>query len=175
MAGFGDKFLVYLAANPSATTEELAKLAEVTLDQAYNRLMALSYEKRMISAGKGKNRVWSLPGGAPVALVPEAKPVTIAGIAVTRTGWKPSLSKFEQASLLKRGDKVLIEYPEDWRHTVYAVLERDPSQDGSVLCWDIRNKMYCYIPATTESIAKHQAKVVLVKTERDQVMLQDIS
>ncbi len=174
MAGFGDKLLAHLKTVPQATTEELAKVAEVTLDQAYNRLMALSYEKRTISAGKGKNRAWSLPGGAPVAL---AAPVKVAPTGVVKAyGWKPSLDRFQAVKETpKVGTKLLVEYPEDWRHTALVTVNRAPSEEGASLCWDLRNSMFTYVPVDSAVAAKLGIKLAIVTREKDLLSLQSAS
>ena len=173
MAGFGDKLLAHLKTVPQASTEELAKLAGVTVEQAYSRLMALSYEKRTISAGKGKNRAWSLPGGEPVAA---SAPVTDKSSVVGNRnhGWKPSLARFEPLfETPKVGAKLLVEYPEEWRHSALVVVSREPDAQGAALCWDIRNKMCTFVPVDLTAIAKHGVKVVLVKSEKDVVALEN--
>jgi len=167
MAGFGDKLLAHLKTVPQASTEELAKLAGVTLEQAYSRLMALSYEKRMVSAGKGKNRAWSLPGGAPVAstVVPVAKIVDRKN-----HGWKPDLSRFEPLiGDVKVGDKLLVEYPEEWRHTMLCSVvkpagynEREPY---IAQVWNLREDCYGIIDALT--FEARGWKIVRVKGEKD--------
>lgn len=175
MAGFGDKLLAHLKTVPQASTEELAKLAGVTLEQAYSRLMALSYEKRTISAGKGKNRAWSLPGGEPVAAV-MAAPTQPSVVGNRNHGWKPSLARFEPVTTTpKVGDKLLVEYPEEWRHTALVAVSREPNAEGAALCWDIRNKMCTFVPIELEAIAKYKVKVVVVKSEKDLIALENAS
>lgn len=173
MAGFGDKLLAHLKTVPQASTEELAALAGVTLEQAYSRLMALSYEKRTVSAGKGKNRAWSLPGGEPVAAPVVDKPALVGN---RNHGWKPSLKRFEPVVETPRvGDKLLVEYPEEWRHSALVAVSREPNAEGAALCWDIRNKMCTFVPIEPEAIAKYGVKVVLVKNEKDLIALENES
>lgn len=167
MAGFGDKLLAHLKTVPQASTEELAKVAGVTLEQAYSRLMALSYEKRTISAGKGKNRAWSLPGGAPVAV---ATPAKVAGLVGNRNhGWKPNLSRFERLEgPVKVGDKLLVEYPEEWRHTMLCSVTRPDEyfgQQGMAQVWNLRDD--CYGIVDWANYEARGWKVVRVKGEKD--------
>jgi len=174
MAGFGDKLLAHLKTVPQASTEELAKLAGVTLEQAYSRLMALSYEKRTISAGKGKNRAWSLPGGEPVAAAATPAVDKPSVVGNRNHGWKPSLARFEPiVETPKVGSKLLVEYPEEWRHTALVSVSREPNAQGAALCWDIRNKMCTFVPIKLEAIVKYGVKVVLVKSEKDVVALEN--
>jgi hypothetical protein len=172
MAGFGDKLLAHLKTVPQATTEELAKLAGVSLEQAYSRLMALSYEKRTVSAGKGKNRAWSLPGGEPVAISAPADKPALAGNR--NHGWKPSLARFEPVlDTPKVGAKLLVEYPEEWRHSALVAVSREPNAEGASLCWDIRNKMCTFVPVEPEAAAKHGVKLAYVSREKDLIALEN--
>jgi hypothetical protein len=170
MAGFGDKFLSHLAANAQATTEELAQLAGVTPEQAYSRLMALSYEKRMVSAGKGKNRVWSLPGGKPVAL---AAPVKVAAVGNKSHGWKPDLSRYEALTgPVKKGEKLLVEYPEDWRHSMLCSVTRPDGyfdENGLAQVWNLRDD--CFSLVDWANYAERGWKVVRIKGEKDLLRL----
>lgn len=167
MAGFGDKLLAHLKTVPQASTEELAKLAGVTLEQAYSRLMALSYEKRTVSAGKGKNRAWSLPGGSPVAAVAAPK---VQGLVGNRNhGWKPDLSRFEPLSgPVKAGDKLLVEYPEEWRHTMLCSVTREDGyfgQAGVAQVWNLRDD--CFGIVDWAGFEARGWKIVRVKGEKD--------
>lgn len=168
MAGFGDILLAHLKTVPQASTEELAKLANVKLEQAYSRLMALSYEKRVVSAGKGKNRAWSLPGGTPVAVSAPAKPSgTIVGNR--NHGWKPDLSRFEPlVGSVAVGDKLLVEYPEEWRHTMLCSVTREDDyfgQQGVAQVWNLRDD--CYGLVDWAGFEARGWKVVRVKGEKD--------
>jgi len=167
MAGFGDKLLAHLKTVPQATTEELAKLAGVTLEQAYSRLMALSYEKRTVSAGKGKNRAWSLPDGDPIAAPAPAKAPSLVGNR--NHGWKPDLSRFEPLSgPVKVGDKLLVEYPEEWRHTMLCSVTRANEtfgQEGVAQVWNLRDD--CYGVVDWAGYESRGWKIVRVKGEKD--------
>ena len=176
MAGFGDKFLTHLGTVPQSSTDELAKLAGVTLEQAYSRLMALSYEKRVVSAGKGKNRAWSLPGGQPVATV--AAPTKAAGLIGNRNhGWKPDLSHFEPfTGQPKVGDKLLVQYPEEWRHTMLCSVTRANEyfgQEGVAQVWNLRED--CYGLVDWAGFEARGWKIARVKSEKDLEKLADES
>jgi hypothetical protein len=167
--GFGDVLLAHLKTIPQATTEELAKLAGVTLEQAYNRLMALSYEKRMISAGKGKNRAWSLPGGEPVAVATRANAKVVGIVDRRNHGWKPDLTRFELFDgQIKVGDKLLVEYPEEWRHTMLCSVTRADGyfgQQGLAQVWNLRED--CFGLVDWSGFAARGWKIARVKGEKD--------
>lgn len=166
--GFGDVLLGHLKDVPQRSTEELAKLAGVTLDQAYGRLMVLSYGGRCVSAGKGKNRAWSLPGGAPV---PVAAVLTKqAGLVVNRNhGWKPDLSRFEAFDgQVKPGDKLLVEYPEEWRHTMLCTVTRPDGyfgQQGLAQVWNLRED--CFGLVDWAGFEARGWKIARVRGEKD--------
>lgn len=168
MAGFGDKLLAHLKTVPQASTDELAKIVGVTLDQAYARLMALSYEKRTVSAGKGKNRAWSLPGNTPQPITPVVE--KIASVVGNKShGWKPDLTRFEPLNgPVKVGDKLLVEYPEEWRHTMLCTVTRDSGYfDKPELAqvWNMRD--HCYGLVDWAGFAQRGWKIVRVKGEKD--------
>ena len=168
MAGFGDKLLAHLKTVPQSSTEELAKLGGVSLDQAYGRLMALSYEKRVISAGKGKNRAWSLPDGAPTSEAAAVPKLPLPGNK--NHGWKPDLSRFEPLSgPVKLGDKLLVEYPEEWRHTMLCSVVKLPGyieREPNIACvWNLRDD--CYSIADVVSFEARGWKISRVKGEKD--------
>ena len=168
MAGFGDKLLAHLGTVPHASTDDLAKLAGVTLEQAYSRLMALSYEKRVVSAGKGKNRAWALPGGEPVAVA--VVPTKTAGLVVNRNhGWKPDLSRFEPLTgEVKAGDKLLVEYPEEWRHTMLCSVTRANEyfgQEGLAQVWNLRED--CFGLVDWAGFEARGWKIARIKGEKD--------
>lgn len=177
--GFGTAMVNHLREVDFASTEELAKLAGVTVEQAYSRLMFLqSQEKMVVSAGKGAAKVWSMadkaPPPAPVAAL-EA-PDTVAGHFNRSHGWKPSLKRYppvasdEQVTV---GSKLLVEYPDAWRHSALVSVCRAPDAAGVSQCWDMRNKMYTYIPVTPEAAAKHNVKVHRVTGEKDLIALEN--
>jgi hypothetical protein len=168
MAGFGDIFLAHLKTVPQSSTEELAKLANVKLEQAYSRLMTLSYEKRVVSAGKGKNRAWSLHGGQPVAAA--VVPTKTAGIVDRRNhGWKPDLSRFEPfTGEPKLGDKLLVQYPEEWRHTMLCSVTRANEyfgQDGVAQVWNLRED--CFGLVDWAGFEARGWKIARVRSEKD--------
>lgn len=176
--GFGTVMLDRLREVDHATTIDLAKLAGVTVEQAYSRLMFLqSQEKMVVSAGKGAMKVWSMVGKAP----PPAPIVTatrsgdsIGGIFNRSHGWKPSLDAFPApiAPVIK-GESILVEYPEPWRHTgLYTVL-RTPDEKGVAQCWDMRNKCFAYVPVTPVSAAHYGVKLALVAGEKNMQILEN--
>lgn len=174
--GFGDVLLGHLNGVPQRTTEELAKLAGVTLEQAYGRLMVLSYGGRCVSAGKGKNRAWSLPGGQPVATA--VVPTKTAGLVVNRNhGWKPDLSRFEPLTgEVKMGDKLLVQYPEEWRHTMLCSVTRANEyfgQEGVAQVWNLRED--CFGLVDWAGFEARGWKIARVKGEKDLEKLVDES
>lgn len=172
--GFGTLMVEHLRNVDHASTEDLAKLAGVTTKQAYSRLMFLqSQEKMVISSGKGAAKVWSMADKAPPPV-----PVTVESVSTFNKnhGWKPSLAKYpavEGAASLKKGDTLLVEYPDGWRHSALVSVCRAPDANGVSQCWDIRNKMYTYVPVTPESAAKHNVKVHRVTGEKDLIALEN--
>ncbi len=179
--GFGTVMVNRLKEVDFASTEELATLAGVTLEQAYSRLMFLqSQEKMVVSAGKGQAKVWSMadkaPPPAPSAPASAEGPDTVAGHFNRSHGWKPSLSKYPpvvSAEQVAVGSKLLVEYPDGWRHSALVSVSRLPDANGVAQCWDVRNKMYTYVPVTPESAAKHNCKVHRVTGEKDLIALEN--
>lgn len=177
--GFGTVMVEHLRNVDYASTEDLAKLAGVTIEQAYSRLMFLqSQEKMVISSGKGAAKVWSMadkaPPPAPVTVL-EA-PDTVTGHFNRSHGWKPSLKRYPPVASAEQvavGSKLLVEYPEGWRHTALVSVCRAPDANGVSQCWDIRNKMYTYVPVTPESAAKYNVKVHRVTDEKDLIALEN--
>jgi hypothetical protein len=177
--GFGTVMVEKLREVDHASTEELAKLAGVTVEQAYSRLMFLqSQEKMVVSSGKGSAKLWSMADKAPPPVPKvEATGETSAAAAFNKNhGWKPSLRKYqvvEGAASLKKGDTLLVEYPEGWRHTALVTLTRDPDvEKGVAQAWDIRNHVFTYIPVGYESMKKANVKVVQVTSEKDVIALE---
>lgn len=178
--GFGTVMINRLREVDHASTEELAKLAGVTIEQAYSRLMFLqSQEKMVVSAGKGQAKVWSMADKAPPP-APTLESTREEGVSANfnkNHGWKPSLRKYklvEGAASLKKGDKLLVEYPEGWRHSALVTLTRDPDVEAGVAqAWDIRNHVYTYVPVGYEAMRKHNVKVALVDGEKDVIALEN--
>jgi hypothetical protein len=175
--GFGTVMVNRLREVDHASTEELAKLAGVTVEQAYSRLMFLqSQEKMVVSAGKGPAKVWSMAGKAPppAPVVEASRPEGVTDAFNRSHGWKPSLKRYEALSeAAKVGDKLLVEYPDKWRHSAVVAVSRPPNAEGAALCWDIRNKMCTFVPVTPEAMAKHNVRVVRVTNEKDLIALEN--
>ncbi len=178
--GFGTAMLERLREVPHASTEELAKIAGVKVEQAYSRLMFLqSQEKMVVSVGKGAAKVWSLAGKdpPPPSVVKQLQSSAAVGPAFNRNhGWKPTLARFPGISLgevVKTGDKLLIEYPEGWRHSVLVSVTRAPDATGVAQCWDLRSKQYAYAPVTMEAAYARNIKVARVLSEKDVVALEN--
>lgn len=176
--GFGTVMLEHLGTVDHATTMELATLAGVTVEQAYSRLMFLqSQEKMVVSAGKGAAKTWSMAGKAPP---PEPTPAagapseSVAGIFNKNHGWKPSLKTYPApvAPIIK-GDNLLVEYPEDWRHSALVTVLRTPDDQGVSQCWDQRNKCFAYVPVTPVSTAKYGIKLAIVTGEKNMQILEN--
>lgn len=176
--GFGTVMVNRLREVDYASTDDLAKIAGVTVEQAYSRLMFLqSQEKLVTSTGKGAAKLWSMADKAPPP-APVVEATKEEGIGGNRShGWKPSLRKYEPvegAVNLKKGDKLLVEYPEGWRHTALVTLTRDPDVEAGVAqAWDLRNHVYTYVPVGAETMRKHNAKVVKVVSEKDVIALEN--
>ncbi len=179
--GFGTTMVNRLREVDHASTEELAKVAGVTVEQAYSRLMFLqSQEKLVISAGKGAAKVWSMadkaPPPAPVVERVKADAPPVAGLFNRNHGWKPSLKRYPiltDEAQVGPGAKLLVEYPEGWRHTALVSVCRAPDANGVSQCWDVRNKMYTYVPVTAASAARYGCKVVQVSGEKDLIALEN--
>lgn len=177
--GFGTVMVNHLKEVDFASTDDLAKLAGVTSEQAYSRLMFLqSQEKLVISTGKGASKLWSMAGKAPPpAPVVEATKEDSVGANFNKNhGWKPSLRGREAIGGLldvKKGDKLLVEYPEGWRHSALVSVCREPTDDGVAQCWDIRSAGYTYVPVGAEAMAKYGVKVVRITGEKDAIALEN--
>lgn len=176
--GFGTAMLEHLGKVDHASTSELATLAGVTPEQAYSRLMFLqSQEKMVVSAGKGAAKVWSLAGKAP----PPSPTVEgskaeggVAGLFNRNHGWKPSLAAYPApVGPVVKGDNLLVEYPEDWRHSALVTVIRTPDEKGVAQCWDKRNKCYAYVPVTPVSTAQYGVKLALVTGEKNLQILEN--
>lgn len=174
--GFGTVMVNRLREVDHASTEELAKLAGVTIEQAYSRLMFLqSQEKLVISAGKGQAKVWSMADKAPppAPVVEASRPEGVSEAFNRNHGWKPSLRRFTAVADAKKGDKLLVEYPESWRHTAFVSLARDPDENGVALAWNLREEVYAYVPVSLEAAVKYGCKVVKVEGEKDAIALEN--
>lgn len=178
--GFGVALLNRLREVDHATTEELAKVAGVTPEQASSRLYYLQHHDHVVvSAGRGLAKVWSLVGkNLPPEPVVETvkKDETVNSFFNRGHGWKPSLTGRDViAGLLdvKKGDKLLVEYPEEWRHSALVSVVREPSEDGVAQCWDLRSNGYTYVPVGAEAMAKHNVKVVRVTGEKELIALEN--
>jgi hypothetical protein len=175
--GFGTVMLEHLRTVDYASTADLAKLAEVTVEQAYSRLMFLqSQEKMVVSAGKGAAKTWSMadkaPPPAPIVNVTKGNGVT--DIFNRSHGWKPSLSAFPvPVAPIVKGDNLLVEYPENWRHTSLVTVTRTPDEKGVALCWDMRNKCFAYVPVTPLSAVKYGIKLALVIGEKNMQIMEN--
>jgi hypothetical protein len=174
--GFGTIMVNRLREVDFASTEELAKLAGVTLEQAYSRLMFLQSQEKMVkSSGKGTAKLWSMIDKAS----PPAPVVTHSSSDVTNNrshGWKPSLKRYPSVTPNEQitvGSKLLVEYSEGWRHSAFVSVCRAPDASGVSQCWDMRNKMYTYVPVTSEAAAKYNVKVHRVTSEKDFVALEN--
>ncbi len=176
--GFGTVMLEHLATVDHCSTAELATLAGVTTEQAYSRLMFLqSQEKMVVSAGKGTAKVWSMAGKAPppepVAAVGKVSE-TVSGVFNKSHGWKPSLAGFPMPiAPVVKGDNLLVEYPEDWRHSALVTVLAPPDEQGAARCWDVRNQCFCAVPATPVAIARWNVKVVVVTGEKNMQILEN--
>lgn len=177
--GFGTVMVEHLRNVDHASTEDLAKLAGVTTEQAYSRLMFLqSQEKMVISSGKGAAKVWSMADKAPPpALATEnKKEPRVNGVFKKNHGWKPSLRKYAPVTdetIIKHGMKLLVEYPEGWRHTALVSLTRAVDSNGVAQAWDVRNQCYTHVPVTPVAQAKYNCKVVVVEGEKDAIALEN--
>lgn len=177
--GFGTVMVNRLKEVDFASTDDLAKLAGVTTEQAYSRLMFLqSQEKLVISTGKGAGKLWSMADKAPppTPTIVNTKEESVGGMFNKNHGWKPSLRGRESIGGLldvKKGDKLLIEYPESWRHSALVSVCREPTEDGVAQCWDIRSNGYTYVPVGAEAMAKHNVKVVRITGEKDVIALEN--
>jgi hypothetical protein len=177
--GFGTAMVNHLREVDYASTDDLAKIAGVTTEQAYSRLMFLqSQEKLVVSTGKGAAKLWSMADKAPppVPVIAATKEESVGGAFNKNHGWKPSLRGREAIGGLldvKKGDKLLVEYPEGWRHTALVSVCREPTEDGVAQCWDIRGSGYTYVPVGAEAMAKYNVKVVRVNGEKDLITLEN--
>lgn len=176
--GFGTVMLEHLATVDHCSTAELATLAGVTTEQAYSRLMFLqSQEKMVVSAGKGAAKVWSMAGKAPPpepAVTPGKVSETLVGVFNKNHGWKPSLKAFPApVAPVVKGDNLLVEYPEDWRHSALVTVLRTPDEKGVAQCWDQRNKCYAYIPVSPVSAAQYGVKLAVVTGEKNMQILEN--
>lgn len=169
--GFGTAMLEHLRGVDHASTTELATVAGVTPEQAYSRLMFLqSQEKMVVSAGKGAAKVWSLAGKAPppapVAAVGKTSD-SVAGTFNKSHGWKPSLEGYPApVAPVVKGDSLLVEYPEAWRHTALVTVVKTPDENGVAQCWDVRNQCYTFVPVTPVSTAKYGVRLGVVVGEK---------
>ncbi len=176
--GFGTAMLEHLKTVDHASTAELAKLAGVTPEQAYSRLMFLqSQEKMVVSAGKGASKVWSLvgkaPPPAPVATGGKMSE-TVTGMFNKSHGWKPSLAGFPAPiAPIVKGDNLLVEYPEDWRHSVLVTVLKAPDDQGAASCWNVRDQCYCAVPVTPVAVAKWGVKIAVVSGEKNMQILEN--
>ncbi len=175
--GFGTTMVNRLREVDYASTDDLAKLAGVTTEQAYSRLMFLqSQEKIVVSTGKGASKLWSMADKAPPpAPAIEAKPVDgVAGLFNRSHGWKPSLAGFATpVAPIVKGDNLLVEYPEEWRHSALVTVLRTPDELGAAMCWNVRDQCYCAVPVTPTAIAKWSVKVVLINGEKNMQILEN--
>jgi hypothetical protein len=177
--GFGTAMINRLREVDHASTEELAKIAGVTVEQAYSRLMFLqSQEKMVISAGKGAAKVWSMADKAPppAPVVEATKEESVGGLFNRSHGWKPSLNRYPPVATDEQiivGSKLLVEYPESWRHTAFVSVCRAPDEKGVSQCWDMRSKMYTYVPVTPDAANKYGCKVHRVTGEKDVIALEN--
>ncbi len=124
------------------------------------------------AGGEPQQATASVEGSAPSQRPAKAPLVKPEGLAFDRShGWKPDLSRFKQpGSTPRKGDKLLVEYPEGWRHTALVTVTRDPDADGVALCWDIRNKMNTYVPVGDPG--KHGVRLAIVDDERSLIALE---
>jgi len=177
--GFGAVLVNHLRSVDHASTDELAKIAGVRPEQAYARLMYLQSHSGIVrSSGRGTAKLWSMADKEappmPKAAV-ESRSESITGGFNRSHGWKPSLDSYKILDGVgaSRKDKLLVEYPENWRHTALVEVLRDPGNDGVAMCWDLRNKMFTYVPVTPESMVKHSVKVAKIVSEKDLVKLEN--
>lgn len=175
--GFGTTMVNHLREVEYASTDDLAKIAGVTVEQAYSRLMFLqSQEKLVTSTGKGSAKLWSMADKAPppAPIIENTREEGVGANFNRNHGWKPSLTRYPAlAEPVKVGDKLLIEYPDGWRHSALVSVSREPNVEGAALCWDMRNKMCTYVPVTSEALAKHNVKAVKVVSEKDVIALEN--
>ncbi len=176
--GFGTTMLEHLNTVEHATTLELATLAGVTVEQAYSRLMFLqSQEKMVVSAGKGASKVWSMVGKAPPpepTIEPGKVGESVTAIFNKSHGWKPSLKAYPApVAPIVKGDNLLVEYPEDWRHSALVTVLRTPDDHGVAQCWDQRNKCFAYVPVTPVASAHYGVKLALVVGEKNVQILEN--
>lgn len=177
--GFGKLLMEYLQTHQQASTEELAKHADISLQQAYSRLTFMqSQEKKVVSTGKSFSKIWSLvdSNGSPGSPKAPSGPVPVASIfRGAKNVWKPSLANYQILASdvpVSLKTKVLVEYPEPWRDSVFAQVIRLPDEKGTVQAWDLRNRMYCYIP--TSNASDYGIRVAVVIKEREALKLESV-
>ena len=173
--GFGTVMVNRLREVDYASTDDLAKIAGVTVEQAYSRLMFLqSQEKLVTSTGKGSAKLWSMADKAPPP-APTLEASKEEGVGGNRNhGWKPSLKRYPTlGDDVKVGDKLLVEYPDGWRHSALVSVAREPNAEGTALCWELKYKMYTYVPVTPEAMAKYNVKAVRLTSEKDVIALEN--
>ena len=174
--GFGTTMLNHLTTVEHASTVELAKYVGVTVEQAYTRLMYLqSKEKKVTSSGKGEAKIWSLSqqDGEPVVQPKKVKEI-VTNVFGKSHGWKPCLTSFlAPVAPIMKGDTLLVEYPEHWRHSAIVTVLRTPDDQGVAQCWDRRNKCYAYVPVTPVAVAKHDVRLVVVTGEKNFQILEN--
>lgn len=177
--GFGTVMIDRLREVDHASTEELAKLAEVTVKQAYTRLMFLqTQEGLVVSVGKGSAKVWSMADKAPppAPVVEGAKEETISAAFNRSHGWKPSMkgmTPLEGEANVEVGDKLLVEYPEGWRDSAFVSVSRLPDTNGVSMCWDVRSNGFTYVPVSSAAQAKYGVKIARVEGEKAAIALEN--
>jgi hypothetical protein len=175
--GFGGAMLNHLATVEQASTLELAQNAGVTVEQAYARLMYLQSKENMVmSSGKGEAKVWSLPrqSGDVVATQPKKIKEQVVNVFGKSHGWKPLMDSFPApVAPIVKGDTLLVEYPEHWRHSAIVTVLRTPDEQGVAQCWDRRNKCYAYVPVTPVAVAQYGVKLVVVTGEKNFQILEN--
>lgn len=167
--GCGSVMLAHLEKVDHASTTELAELAGVDIKKAYSRLQFLETQEGVLSSvGKGDAKVWSLTSKADN--LPAATPRETASIGGNRShGWKPSVARY--ASLegdVEKGDKLLVEYPEEWRHSMLCFVTRPSDyfgEEGLAQVWNARDR--CYSVVDVKGYKERGWKVVRVDNKKE--------
>lgn len=162
MSGIGDVFMSHLSTRPSASSSELAALVpHKPFTTVWSRLRALVKEGRLVRSSKGschEDDLWTLDGAVPfVAVTRVRKAATTRPRATEGTSskgpnvWDPDHDGLEPLSgALKKGDRLLVGYPERWRHAMLCVVERPSGyfgQETLAQVWNLRDHCYGLVDA----------------------------
>lgn len=150
--GFGSVMLEHLEKVDHASTKELAELAGVDMKQAYSRLQFLCAQEGVLrSVGRGDAKVWSLASKA--ESLPEVVRLEPTSVGGNRShGWKPDVSGYAPlAGSVEKGDKLLVQYPEEWRHSMLCYVTRPSGyfgHDNLAQVWNARDRCYSVVDVT---------------------------